>query len=174
MDENNKLTENQNTPKPITQSILLTVKKMLGIAAEYRAFDIDIIININAVFLTLNQLGVGPNNPFSISDDIQIWSDFLGDQEDILQGVQTYVYQRVRLMFDPPTNSFLVDSMKKQIEEFEWRFNIQAEYYKPHHETKTEESTNDISEGPISPQAFSSVSKQNLKQSITPIDIFGR
>lgn len=173
MDENNQVMEDQNTPKPITQSILLTIKKMLGIAEEYHAFDIDIVVNINAVFLTLNQLAIGPNNPFAISDDSQVWSDFLDNQEDILQGVQTYVYQRVRLMFDPPTNSFLVDSMKKQIEEFEWRFNVQAEYYKPHHNVEPEESTNDISEAPVTHQLFTSVRKEKIKQSITPIDIFG-
>lgn len=111
--------------KPITQSILLTVKKMLGVSEEYHAFDIDIITDINAVFLTLNQLGVGPILPYSITGDEETWQDFLGEQYDYLAGVQTYVYQRVRLLFDPPTNSFLVDAMKKSCEEFEWRFSIQ-------------------------------------------------
>lgn len=111
--------------KPITKSILLTIKKMLGIAEEYHAFDIDIVTNINSVFLTLNQLGVGPSLPFSISDETAVWSDFLGNQEEFLQGVQTYVYLKTRLLFDPPTNSFLVDAMKKQAEEFEWRLMIQ-------------------------------------------------
>lgn len=115
--------------KPITNSIMLTVKKMLGIAEEYHAFDLDIITNINACFLTLNQLGVGPKYPFSITGPETQWSDFLGEQGTILQGVQTYVYMRVRLMFDPPTNSFLVDSLKKQIEEMEWRFMTQVDYH---------------------------------------------
>lgn len=111
--------------KPITKSILLTVKKMLGIAEEYHAFDLDIIININAVFLTLNQLGVGPLTPYQITGVDETWADFLGDQEEFMAGVQTYTYLRVRLMFDPPTNSFLVDSFQKQIQELEWRFNVQ-------------------------------------------------
>lgn len=115
--------------KPITNSIMLTVKKMLGIAEEYHAFDLDIITNINACFLTLNQLGVGPKYPFSITGPETQWSDFLGEQGTILQGIQTYVYMRARLMFDPPTNSFLVDSLKKQIEEMEWRFMTQVDYH---------------------------------------------
>lgn len=111
--------------KPITQSILLTVKKMLGIAEEYHAFDLDIIINVNAVFLTLNQLGIGPVSPYQITGTEETWEDFLGNQLKFLAGVQTYVYQRVRLIFDPPTNSFLVDAIQKSCQEFEWRFSVQ-------------------------------------------------
>lgn len=115
---------------PLTNSIMLTVKKMLGIAEEYHAFDLDVITNINAVFLTLNQLGVGPRYPFSITGPETQWEDFLGlEQNQILQGIQTYMYMRVRMMFDPPTNSFLVDSMRKQIEEMEWRFMTQVDYH---------------------------------------------
>lgn len=112
---------------PITQSILLTVKKMLGIAEEYHAFDLDLIININSVFLTLNQLGVGPTRPYKISGDAETWADFLGDQYGELEGVETYVYLKVRLLFDPPTNSFLVDAMQSQVAELEWRLNFQVE-----------------------------------------------
>lgn len=113
--------------EPITNSILLTIKKMLGIAEEYLAFDIDIITNINSVFLTLNQLAVGPEEPFQIMSDEETWFDFLGDDVKALPGVQTYVYLKTRLLFDPPTNSFLVDAQEKQCAEFEWRLNIQAE-----------------------------------------------
>lgn len=115
--------------KPPTTSIMLTVKKMLGIAEEYHAFDLDIITNINAVFFTLNQLGIGPEFPFSITGPETEWSDFLGDHDKLLQGIQTYTYMRVRLMFDPPTNSFLVDSMQKQIDQMEWRFMTQVDYF---------------------------------------------
>lgn len=108
-----------------TQSILLTIKKMLGIAEEYHAFDIDILTNINAVFLTLNQLGVGPDKPYQIRGEDETWQDFLGEQYEYLAAVQTYVYQRVRLLFDPPTNSFLVDAIQKSCQEFEWRFTVQ-------------------------------------------------
>lgn len=109
----------------MTNSILLTIKKMLGIAEEYHAFDLDIIININSVFLTLNQLGVGPINPYQITSDEETWDDFQGEMP--IPGVQSYVYLKTRLLFDPPTNSFLVDNIQKQIAEFEWRMNVQVE-----------------------------------------------
>lgn len=112
---------------PITDSILLTVKKMLGIAEEYHAFDIDLIVNINSVFLTLNQLAVGPETPFQIGSEVETWADFLGDQKDDVVGVATYVYLKTRLLFDPPTNSFLVSAMQDQVAELEWRLNLQAE-----------------------------------------------
>lgn len=109
----------------MTNSILLTVKKMLGIAEEYHAFDLDIIININSVFLTLNQLGVGPIQPYKITGEEENWDDFQG--ESPIPGVETYVYLKTRLLFDPPTNSFLVDNIQKQIAELEWRMNVQVE-----------------------------------------------
>lgn len=110
-----------------TDSIMLTVKKMLGIAEEYHAFDLDLIIDINSVFLTLNQLGVGPEIPYQINGEEETWADFLGDSLTNFPGVETYVYLKTRLLFDPPTNSFLVDAMQKQCDEFEWRLNVQAE-----------------------------------------------
>lgn len=109
----------------MTNSILLTIKKMLGIAEEYHAFDIDIIININSVFLSLNQLGVGPIDPYQITGEEETWDDFQG--ENFIPGVQTYVYLKTRLAFDPPTNSFLVESIRKQVEELEWRMNVEVE-----------------------------------------------
>lgn len=109
----------------MTDSILLTVKKMLGIAEEYHAFDLDIIMDINSAFLTLNQLGVGPIEPYQIKGDEETWKDFQG--ETVIPGIQTYVYLKTRLLFDPPTNSFLVDNIQKRIDEFEWRLNIQIE-----------------------------------------------
>lgn len=109
----------------MTNSILLTIKKMLGISEEYHAFDLDIIIDINSVFLTLNQLGVGPINPYQITGEDETWDDFQG--ENPIPGIQTYVYLKTRLLFDPPTNSFLVDNIRKQAEEFEWRMNVQVE-----------------------------------------------
>lgn len=111
----------------VTDSILSTVKKMLGIAEEYTAFDIDLIVNINSVFLTLNQLGVGPEKPYRIEGSEETWADFLKNDREKFPGVETYVYLKTRLLFDPPTNSFLVDAMEKQCDELEWRLNIQAE-----------------------------------------------
>lgn len=111
----------------VTDSILLTIKKMLGIAEEYVAFDIDLIADINSVFLTLNQLGVGPEIPYRIEGAEETWNDFLKSQHEKLPGVETYVYLKTRLLFDPPTNSFLVDAMRKQCDELEWRLNLQME-----------------------------------------------
>lgn len=123
----------------LTNSILLTIKKMLGIAEEYHAFDIDIVVNINSVFLTLNQLGVGPDDPYHIEGEEEMWVDFLGDTWQDFPGVKTYVYLKTRLLFDPPTNSFLVDAMQRQATEFEWRLMEQKAYLYPLVENEEEE-----------------------------------
>lgn len=107
-------------------SILNSVKKVLGIAEDYKAFDEDIIMHINSTFGTLSQLGVGPPDGFFIEDDKARWTDYLGLDKNLNQ-VKTYIYLKVRLLFDPPATSFAQDSMKKQIEEFEWRINVHQE-----------------------------------------------
>lgn len=106
-------------------SILNSVKKKLGIQEDYTHFDEDIIIDINSVFMILNQLGVGPDEPFTIEDEDAFWEDFIDNTR--IEAVKSYMYMRVRLMFDPPTSGFLVDSLKKQIDELEWRMLVQAE-----------------------------------------------
>lgn len=106
-------------------SILNSVKKKLGIQEDYTHFDEDIIIDINSVFMILNQLGVGPDEPFTIEDEDAYWEDFIDNTR--IEAVKSYMYMRVRLMFDPPTSGFLVDSLKKQIDELEWRMLVQAE-----------------------------------------------
>lgn len=103
------------------QSILTSVKKLLGISDSYEAFDLDIIIHINTVFVVLYELGVG-DEPFSITDKTAVWSDFLKDSKD-LNLVQTYVYLKVRLMFDPPTSSAAIQAMKDLVSELEFRIN---------------------------------------------------
>ena len=103
-------------------SILTSIKKLLGIAEEDVSFDQDIIMHINTVFAILAQLGVGPANGFSIEDDGAIWSDYLGNATN-LELVKSYIYMKVRSMFDPPTNSVLADAMNKNISELEWRIN---------------------------------------------------
>jgi hypothetical protein len=110
----------------LSDSILTSTKKVLGIAADYTAFDTDILLHINSVFSTLCQLGIGPELGFAIEDDEAVWTDFL-DSDLRLNSVKTYMYLRVRMLFDPPTTSFLQDSMKRQIEEFEWRLNVHHE-----------------------------------------------
>ena len=107
-------------------SILDSTKKILGIDSSYSAFDLDIITHINSVFTTLNQLGVGPVEGFRIEDNSSKWEDFIGTDLN-LNSVKTYVYLRVRLLFDPPTNSFLVKSLDEQIREMEWRINVHRE-----------------------------------------------
>ena len=116
-------------------NILSSTKKLLGIPTEETAFDSDIIMHINSVFMILNQLGVGPTNGFTISDDYALWSDFIPDGQN-LELVKSYMYMKVRLMFDPPSSSAVLSAMEKSISEFEWRLNVQAE-------TKMEENQND-------------------------------
>lgn len=107
-------------------SILISIKKLLGITEEYTHFDQDIIIHINSVFFTLNQLGVGPTKPFTIKGGTEIWDDFIVE-EDSLEAVKSYVYLKVRMFFDPPSSSVLMESINRQINEFEWRLNVAVE-----------------------------------------------
>lgn len=107
-------------------SILDSVKKYLGITEEYTVFDQDIIMHINSVFFTLNQLGVGPEGGFSISDKTSIWTDYIPEGSK-LEAVKSYMYLKVRMLFDPPTSSFVLTSMENMAKEYEWRLNVQAE-----------------------------------------------
>ena len=108
------------------ESILTSIKKLLGISEDYDYFDQDIIMHINAAFMVLTQLGIGPSEGFLITDDTDTWSDFIDDLTN-LGSIQSYVYMKVKLMFDPPQNSFTVDSMQKLVNELEWRLNIAAD-----------------------------------------------
>jgi hypothetical protein len=108
-----------------TDSILDTTKKLLGFESDYTAFDLDIITHINTVFSTLQSLGVGPSEGFMITDNAAVWDEFTGLEN--MNSVKSYMFMRVRLMFDPPTTSFHLDSLKKMAEEIEWRLNVQAE-----------------------------------------------
>ena len=108
-------------------SILTSIKKLLGIAEEYEHFDPDIIMHINSVFMTLTQLGVGPSEGFYIEDDEAIWSDFITDPNK-LQAVKTYVYLKVRLVFDSSSlGSATLAAYERQIQELEWRLNVGVE-----------------------------------------------
>ena len=110
----------------VNSSILLSVKKMLGPSADYDVFDPELIIYINSVFGTLHQLGVGPEEKFVITGDSELWSDFTTEGEEI-EEVKSYMYLRVRLLFDPPSSSFVLSSFKEQIKELEWRLQCKAE-----------------------------------------------
>jgi len=107
-------------------SILLTVKKALGVEKDFDGFDTEIIFGINTAFMSLNQIGVGPEGGFSITDETPLWSDYIGTATDI-EGVKTFVVLKTRLAFDPPTVSYLVDSISRQISELEWRLRLQVE-----------------------------------------------
>lgn len=108
-------------------SILDSIKKILGMPPDYDAFDTDLVIHINSVFGILAQLGVGPVGGFSISDSTTLWKSYLGDSKD-LEMVKSYMALKVRLVFDPPTIGAVMDAMKEQIREYEWRLNVQVDH----------------------------------------------
>ena len=105
------------------ESILTSIKKLLGITEEYTHFDTDLIMHINSVFMILTQLGVGPEEGFFIEDEDAVWTDFTGESPTV-ELVKSYVYLKVKLLFDPPTSSAVIDSTNRMIREFEWRPNV--------------------------------------------------
>lgn len=108
------------------ESILTSIKKLLGIAEEYTQFDADLIMHINSVFSILTQLGVGPSNGFSIEDDSATWDEFIPEGQNV-ELVKSYIHLKVKLLFDPPLTSAVIEAMNKNIGEFEWRLNVSAE-----------------------------------------------
>lgn len=110
------------------ESILTSIKKLLGITEEYEYFDADIIMYINSVFFILNQLGVGTEEPFSIKDKNETWEEFISDISKI-ELVKSYVYLKVKLLFDPPLSSATIEAINRQISEFEWRLNAEVEQH---------------------------------------------
>lgn len=105
------------------ESILDSIKKLLGLSSDYDQFDTDIVLHINSVFLNLAQLGVGPENGFMITGDGETWYDFIQDDVE-LQAVKSYVYLKVKLLFDPPLSSAVIQSINSMISELEWRLNV--------------------------------------------------
>lgn len=108
------------------ESILTSIKKMLGIVEEYETFDADLIMHINSIFSILTQLGVGSPKGFMIQDKNAVWTDFLSDEAQIML-VKSYMYLKVKLLFDPPLGSAVIECYNKQISEYEWRLNVAAE-----------------------------------------------
>lgn len=108
------------------ESILTSIKKLLGIAEEYEHFDPDIVMHINSIFMTLNQLGVGPENCYFIEDKLNTWTEFLEDPTG-LQMVKSYMGIKVRMLFDPPANSVVMEMMKQQANEMEFRLMLAVE-----------------------------------------------
>jgi hypothetical protein len=107
-------------------SILTSIKKLLGIEKEYIHFDNELIIQINTALASANQLGVGPATGFSIYGYDEMWIDFVGNRKD-LEFIKTYVWHKVRLSFDPPQAGYLIDAIKTQIDELSFRINVQVE-----------------------------------------------
>lgn len=106
-------------------SILQDTKKQLGLDENYTEFDKEIIIHINSVFVILRQLGVGPSEGFKITGTAETWDDF-SENMLLIEDVKTYLYQKVRMIFDPPSSSVLASSIEKDIAEFEWRLSIES------------------------------------------------
>lgn len=106
------------------ESILDSVKSHIGIATEETHFDFDIIIHINSVFSILHQMGVGPEKTFTITDNKAIWDDFTDD--DNFNEVKTYMYLKVKMIFDPPSSTSVMEAYKRQIDELEWRLSVSA------------------------------------------------
>lgn len=108
------------------ESILTSIKKLLGISEDYDHFDPDIIMHINTVFMDLKQIGVGPSKGFRIEDDTSVWTDFVGDSIDF-EAIKTYIYLKVKLVFDPPLSSSVQAAMERTANELLWRLNVEAE-----------------------------------------------
>jgi len=110
----------------LNESILATIKKMLGLGTEYAPFDTDIIVMINSALMTLTQANVGPSTGFRITGMNELWSDFLTN-EVMLEGAKQYIYMKVKMVFDPPSSGTVMEALKSQSEETLWRLIAQSE-----------------------------------------------
>lgn len=110
----------------MNDSILLTIKKLIGIDTDYNHFNEDLIIHINSVFMILCQMGVGPKEPFQITGENETWNDF-SDDMNLMQSVKTYLYLKTKLIFDAPTNGAMIQSLKETIAELEFRLNVEMD-----------------------------------------------
>ena len=106
-------------------SILTSIKQLLGIDASYTQFDSELIMHINSAFFPLTQIGIGPATPYSIKDDRDTWTGFFRTDAPN-ESVKLYIYYKVRLSFDPPASSFVLESIKNQIQELEFRFTLEG------------------------------------------------
>lgn len=109
------------------ESILTSTKKLANLGEDYDAFDQDIIMYMNGVFLTLKQLGVGPAKGFVVKDKTTKWTDFIPDNEVLRESVKAYMGAKVRLQFDPPLSAALLEALKEVIKEYECRLNYEVE-----------------------------------------------
>lgn len=116
----------------MTDSILTSIKKSIGIEADYDVYDMDIIMNINTAFLTLKQLGIGPKEGYQIENASDTWSDFIDTIDNpesvaLLSGVKTFIYLKVKTVFDPPASSIAAEAYKSMLNETEWRLLMENE-----------------------------------------------
>lgn len=118
----------EETPKvSVEDSILNSVKKLLGIEPDFTEFDIDVMMNINAAIMTLKQLGVGPSDGYTVTSAEDTYEDFLGEDNEETPQVKMYLFYKTRLGFDPPQSSVVTEAIKEMIRETEWRLNIQVD-----------------------------------------------
>lgn len=118
--------EDENDYIDTNSSILISIKKLLGLTASDTSFDTDVIIHINTALMVLNQLGVGPESGFAIKSSEESWDEFISEEDD-LEAVKTYIYLKVKMVFDPPQHGPTEDALKESIKEYEWRLNVKAE-----------------------------------------------
>ena len=111
------------------ESILTSIKKVLALDPDNRDFDTDIFLHINSVLAILQQLGVGPEEGFFLEDESTSWRDYLGDDAGHVAMVRSYMAAKVRILFDPPVSSAVMESLNRICSEFEWRANVAAENY---------------------------------------------
>ena len=109
------------------ESILDTIKQLLGIPIDDDNFDTDIKVNINAAIFTLSQIGVGPINGYIVTSNTQMWNDYIGSSLINLEGVKNYIYLKTKLVFDPPTNSTTIQAINDNLKELEWRMQLAVE-----------------------------------------------
>lgn len=108
------------------ESILITIKKKLGLSKDYDAFDTDVITNINSSLMILGQLGVGQSTGFRITGPDETWSNFIGDRID-LEGIKDFIYMKARIVFDPPSSAAALQALKEEVKELEFRLNVQVD-----------------------------------------------
>lgn len=114
----------------MTDSILDSVKKALGFDSEFTAYDVDILMHINSVFTILNQIGVGPKEGYMVEDKEATWQTYTGGDNN-LNSVKTFMFTKVRLIFDPPSTSYAITAMEKVAAELEWRLNVHVDKPEP-------------------------------------------
>lgn len=108
-------------------SILSSIKKLLGLDVEDTSFDIDVMMAINTIIPVLSQMGVGPSNGFIVTSSLNTWNDYITDDSINLQGIKTYIYLRTKMIFDPPTNAAVITAINNNIKELEWRMMLAVE-----------------------------------------------